>query len=48
MFFDEFVGEKVVPPSYSSAILGPLPPQLQDFNLLHLPLLGQFYFLFFD
>ena len=24
--FDEFVGEKVVSPSYSSTILGPLPP----------------------
>ena len=28
MFFDEFVGEKVVSLSYSSAILGPLPPVL--------------------
>ena len=28
--FDEFVGEKVVSPSYSSAILG-LPPQLSSF-----------------
>ena len=25
--FDEFVGEKVVSPSYSSAVLGPPPPQ---------------------
>ena len=31
-FFDEFVGEKVVSPSYSSAILGP-PPGI--------PILGQ-------
>ena len=29
--FDEFVGEKVVSPSYSSAILGP-PPQVIDFQ----------------
>ena len=28
MFFDEFVGEKVVSTSYSSAILGPLPSWL--------------------
>ena len=26
MFFDEFVGEKVISPSYSSAILGLPPP----------------------
>ena len=29
--FDEFVGEKVVSPSYSSAILGP-PPHTQSVN----------------
>ena len=34
--FDEFVGEKVVSPSYSSAILG-LPPQLPGFLCWHLP-----------
>ena len=27
VFFDEFLGEKVVSPSYSSAILGPPPSQ---------------------
>ena len=31
--FDEFVGEKVVSPSYSSAILGP-PPKLSKFKWL--------------
>jgi len=30
-YFDEFVGEKVVSPSYSSAILGPPPPSPEDF-----------------
>ena len=32
--FDEFVGEKVVSRSYSSAILGLLPPPQSSFNLL--------------
>ena len=31
--FDEFVGEKVVPPSYSSAILAPSPPLPSSFLL---------------
>ena len=39
--FDEFVGEKVVSPSYSSAILGPPPPSgfcsltYKDYNSVH-------------
>ena len=33
--FDEFVGEKVVSPSYSSAILGPPPkPYISEINLI--------------
>ena len=34
--FDEFVGEKVVSPSYSSAILAP-PPQIENYILIANP-----------
>ena len=42
--FDEFVGEKVVSPSYSSAILGP--PPISSLSLLRLSSSFQTFYLF--